>query len=187
MLTSRPIKRSIGFDSPIVRLNGPMVKRTSSLASTEVFRVRVLVGLLTTRPASVLDRTADFDSARRGSIPRRAAAKEVVLGVCRIARDSAKVEDQVRFLARTLSRRWSQAARQPAAGTDRRLVQSKWVRLPPASLTVQLPVQTTSRKCKTSEPFLRWMVLHYYPTDQDKGEAPLFCGELGGLGKALVT
>ena len=51
---------------------------------------------------SVLDRTADFGSARRGSIPRRAAEQQYVLGVCRIARDSAKVEDQVRSLARTL-------------------------------------------------------------------------------------
>ena len=104
-------------------------------------------------PASVLDRTADFGSARRGSIPRRATAQQHVLEVCRIARDSAMVEDQVRPLARTLSRRWSQTARQPAA------TRSKWVRLPPASLTIQLPVQTTCRKCEASELFLRWMVL----------------------------
>ena len=80
------------------------------------------------------DSTADFESARRGSIPRRGAGgvespeRRVqswkrqfatgrpaldsglsapaihVLGVCRIARDSAKVEDQVRFLARTLDK-----------------------------------------------------------------------------------
>jgi hypothetical protein len=33
------------------------------------------------------------------------------------------------------SRRWSQTARQSAAGTARRVVRSKWVRLPPASLS----------------------------------------------------
>ena len=49
-----------------------------------------------------MDGTADFDSARRGSIPRWGTAKQYVLGVCRITRDSAKVEDQVRSLARTL-------------------------------------------------------------------------------------
>ena len=32
------------------------------------------------------------------------APRELVLGVCRIARDSAKVEDQVRLLARTLNK-----------------------------------------------------------------------------------
>ena len=32
------------------------------------------------------------------------ALRELVLGVCRIARDSAKVEDQVRLLARTLNK-----------------------------------------------------------------------------------
>ena len=36
------------------------------------------------------------------------------------------------------TRRWSQTARQSAAN------RSKWVRLPPASLTNQLPVRTTS-------------------------------------------
>jgi len=50
----------------------------------------------------VLDRTADFDSARRGSIPRRAAEQQHVPGVCRIAREPAKLVDQVRFLAGTL-------------------------------------------------------------------------------------
>ena len=47
-------------------------------------QVRLLDGLLTIRPVSVLDRTADFDSARRGPIPRRAAEQQYVLGVCRI-------------------------------------------------------------------------------------------------------
>ena len=43
------------------------------------------------------------ESARRGSIPRRGAEWKYVLGVLRIARDPAKVEDQVRLLARTLN------------------------------------------------------------------------------------
>ena len=39
------VRQSSGPDGP-VRNHGPMVKRTSCLVSTEVFRVRVLVGLL---------------------------------------------------------------------------------------------------------------------------------------------
>jgi len=60
--------------------------------------------------------------ARRcpGSIPRRGAEGKPVLGVLRIARDPAKVEDQVRLLARTLDN----LALEPdgtaaASGTDR--------------------------------------------------------------------
>ena len=89
-------------------------------------------------PCKCDGRTVVFGTTRRGSTPWRGTAKQHVLGVCRIAREPAKLVDQVRFLAGTLSRRWSQTARQPAA------TRSKWVRLPPASLTVQLPVQTTS-------------------------------------------
>ena len=50
-------------------------------------------------PASVLDSTAVFETARRGSIPRRGIN---VLGVWRIAYDPAKVGDQVRLLTRML-------------------------------------------------------------------------------------
>lgn len=49
--------------------------------------------------------TADYESARRGSTPRRGAGSTFisVLGVCRTnAREPAKLVDQVRFLARTL-------------------------------------------------------------------------------------
>ncbi len=35
-------------------------------------------------PASVPDRTADFDSARRGSTPQQGTETQYVLGVCRI-------------------------------------------------------------------------------------------------------
>ena len=45
---------------------------------------------------------AVLETAGRGSIPRRGTG-ENVLGVLRIARDPAKVEDQVRLLARTLN------------------------------------------------------------------------------------
>jgi hypothetical protein len=99
--------------------------------------VRLLDGLLATRPASVLDSTADFESARRGSIPRRAAELQHVLGVCRIARDSAKVEDQVRFLARILKSLTLEPDGTATGCGHRRaaLVRSKWVRFPPASFT----------------------------------------------------
>ena len=100
MLSSGPFR--VEGSSPLPSAYGSMVKRTSCLASNEKFRVRFLVGLLTIRPASVLDRTADFDSARRGSIPRRATEQQHVPGVCRIAREPAKLVDQVRFLAGTL-------------------------------------------------------------------------------------
>ena len=83
-------------------MNGPWVCRIARQPPKLLDQVRFLGGLLTTWPASVPDRTADFDSARRGSIPRQAAELQHVLGVCRIARDLAKVTDQVRFLARTL-------------------------------------------------------------------------------------
>ncbi len=89
------------------------------------------------RPASVMDGTADFGSARWGSIPQRATERQQVLGVCRTAHDFAEIVDQVRFLAWTLTlRRWSQTARQPAA------TRSKWVRLPPASLGSKVPTSS---------------------------------------------
>jgi hypothetical protein len=50
----------------------PMVKRTSSLASNEVFRVRVLVGLLTTWPVVVPDSMTASEAVGPGSIPGRA-------------------------------------------------------------------------------------------------------------------
>ncbi len=52
-------------------------------------------------PASVSDRTTVFGTARRGSTPRRAAMSSECAG---FAHDPAKVEVQVRFLARTLRR-----------------------------------------------------------------------------------
>ncbi len=48
-------------------------------------------------PASVMDGMADFESVGRGSIPRRGAVN-YSLSVWWIARDSAKVVGQVRFL-----------------------------------------------------------------------------------------
>ena len=53
----------------------------------------------------------------------------------RIARDPAKVEDQVRLLARTLN----DLALEPDGKAAACKAALKWVRLPPASLTVQLP------------------------------------------------
>ena len=59
-------------------------------------------------PVGVPDHMAVLETARPccarcpGSIPRRGAEMKHVLGVLRIARDPAKVEDQVRLLARTL-------------------------------------------------------------------------------------
>ena len=65
--------------------HGPWVCRKACQLPKLLDQVRLLDGLLTTRPASVLDSTADFGSARRGSIPRRAASQDSnVLGVCRI-------------------------------------------------------------------------------------------------------
>ena len=58
-----------------------------------------------------------------------------VLGVLRIARDPAKVEDQVRLLARTLTT----AALEPDGTATACKAVMKWVRLPPAPLTAQLP------------------------------------------------
>ena len=67
------------------------------------------------RPAGVPDRTADYESARRGSIPRR-GTEERFSECAGSARDRAKVVDQVQFLARTLTAwRWSQTAWQPPA------------------------------------------------------------------------
>jgi hypothetical protein len=59
-----------------------------------------------------------------------------VLGVLRIARDSAKVEDQVQFPARTLI---NMAPEPDGTATACKAV-LKWVRLPPAPLTTRLPV-----------------------------------------------
>ena len=91
------------FRSRLLAKYGPWVCRIACQRPKLVDQVRLLDGLLTTRPASVPDRTADFDSARRGSIPRRATEIPHVLGVCRIAREPAKLVDQVRFLAGTLN------------------------------------------------------------------------------------
>jgi hypothetical protein len=86
-----------------------------------VARLRKAV-LETARP--LLRMVPGFDSS--------AGAEMNVLGVLRIARDSAKVEDQVRLLARTLNG----VALEPdgkaaASGTVRSMVGSfEWVRLP---------------------------------------------------------
>jgi hypothetical protein len=66
---------------------------------------------------------AVFETAGRGSIPRRGTeAVQYVLGVLWIARNSAKVEDQVRFLARTLWLIFKQAgAARPVARVVRPL------------------------------------------------------------------
>ena len=48
-MLNRATYGSCGFESHAFRLAGPMVKRRSSLVSTEAFRVRVLVGLLEDR------------------------------------------------------------------------------------------------------------------------------------------
>ena len=57
--------------------------------------------------ASVMDSTTVFETVRRGSTPWRGtrlwSEATFVLGVCRTARDFAKVVDQVRFLARALN------------------------------------------------------------------------------------
>ena len=58
-----------------------------------------------------------------------------VLGVLRIARDPAKVEDQVRLLARTLN----DLALEPDGTATACKAVTKWVRLPPAPLIAQLP------------------------------------------------
>ena len=64
-------------------------------------------GYWTTRPASVMDGMADFESAGRGSIPRRGAERETMSPECAgFAREPAKLEDQVRFLAATLQFRF---------------------------------------------------------------------------------
>jgi hypothetical protein len=64
--------------------------------------VRLQVGILWAKrgPASVPESTAVFETARRGSIPRRGTN---ILGVWRIAYDPAKVGDQVRLLTRMLT------------------------------------------------------------------------------------
>ena len=54
---------------------------------------------------------AVLETAGRGSIPRRGTEMKHVLGVLRIARDPAKVEDQVRLLARTLDKIGAGASR----------------------------------------------------------------------------
>ena len=58
-----------------------------------------------------------------------------VLGVLRIARDSAKVEGWVRLPAGTLD---NMALEPDGTATACKAV-TKWIRLPPAPLTAQLP------------------------------------------------
>ena len=73
---------------------------------------------------------AVLETAGRGSIPRRGAETKYVLGVLRIARDPAKVEDQVRLLARTLN----DMALEPDGKATACKAVMNWVRPPPASL-----------------------------------------------------
>ncbi len=58
---------------PCLPLNIPMVQRTARDPPKVRILVRVRVGILKpdTHPASVPDGTADYESARRGSTPRR--------------------------------------------------------------------------------------------------------------------
>ena len=90
----------------------------------------------------------EFDSHRRLCL----MANQVVFGVCWIARDRAKVEDQVQFLARTLfdagARRYGNRLQPGRSGFDshRRF------------LTDRLLVWTTSLPCESSELFPRRLV-----------------------------
>ena len=90
--------------------------------------VQFQVGILT-QPASVPDRTAVLETARRGSTPRRAAARFTSSGCAGWARNPAKVEVQVRFLARTLVK-----TLEPDGTAAACKAAFQWVRLPPASL-----------------------------------------------------
>src|SRR3954464_10979740 len=66
--------------------------------------VRIQLGILEKQSALRVCRmsTAVFETARRGSIPRRGTETKTSLGCAGFAYDPAKVEDQVQFLARTL-------------------------------------------------------------------------------------
>jgi hypothetical protein len=85
-----------------------------------------------------MDGTADFESVGR-SFDSSAGCLTIVSPECAgFAHEPAKLEDQVRFLAATLDdagARWPGGCLQSS---------SQWVRFPPASLTDQLPVRTTS-------------------------------------------
>ena len=89
----------------------------------------------------VPDRMAVLETAGRGSIPRRGTETKHVLGVLRIARDPAKVEDQVRLLARTLN----DVALEPDGKATACKAVMKWVRPPPALLI--RPGQRRSAPC----------------------------------------
>jgi hypothetical protein len=70
-------------------------------------QVRFLDGLLEQCVSRVCRMsTAVFETARRGSIPRRGTEIDTSLGCAGFAYDPAKVEDQVQFLARTLGSIW---------------------------------------------------------------------------------
>ena len=83
------------------------------------------------QPASVPDRTAVLETARRGSTPRRAAKRFTSSGCAGLACNPAKVEVQVRFLARTL------VTLEPDGTAAACKAAFEWVRLPPASLPKQ--------------------------------------------------
>ena len=117
---------------------GSMVKWTSSLASNEVFQVRVLVGLLTNGRATRLATGPGWKPVEpqglEGSTPSPSAGEESpcvgrgLIGgvsgygpgrgmrkktkhspwVCRTARQLAKLLDQVRFLDGLLSTLWGE-------------------------------------------------------------------------------
>ena len=93
-------------------------------------------------PRECVGRTAVFEAARPGSIPgwgTRAVLFRSLSSECDgFAHDSAKVEDQVQFLARTwLSDRGSKHSRRRSLTARRRSAKpQKRVRLPPAPLSV---------------------------------------------------
>jgi hypothetical protein len=106
------------------------------------------------RPASVPDRTAVLETARRGSTPRRAAARFTSSGCAGWACNPAKVEVQVRFLARTL------VTLEPDGKAAACKAALQWVRLPPASLDCSTAGSDyICTRGKWSEPNLRRVVL----------------------------
>ncbi len=115
---------------------------------------------------------AVLETAGRGSIPRRGTETNV-LGVLRIARDPAKVEDQVRLLARTLNivalePDGKAAACMGSTPTGASDYPTAWFGLHPVKMT-------------PSEPFPRWRVLI-----QPNCLLGLHFQEMRGLGEILV-
>lgn len=115
--------------------------------------VQIQVGILI-QPASVPDCTAVLETARRGSTPRRAATRFSSSGCAGLAFNPAKVEVQVRFLARTLM------TLEPDGTAAACKAALQWVRLPPASLDCSTAGSDyICTRGKWSEPNLRRVVL----------------------------